>query len=322
MRWILRFALVLLIVIVGLWAANTSMFSDGGVTQLLAHRGVHQTHPMDGVGNDTCTAALIYEPTHAFLENTIASMNAAFEAGASVVELDVHLTSDGHFAVFHDWTLDCRTDGSGVTHETDMATLRDLDVGYGYTADGGDTFPFRGRGVGLMPTLVQVFDLFPDRQFLINFKSQRVEEGLALADLINGSLVARAATFGVYGGTFPTQVALSNVEGLRGFTRSALLDCGKPLLALGWTGYVPEPCRDTLLILPINIAPFVWGFPHRLTERLAEHGTSLILVGPYDGGGFSSGIDDAETLAQVPDGFDGYVWTNRIEVLGPMMEER
>lgn len=322
MRWILRFALVLLIVIVGLWVANTSMFSDGGETQLLAHRGVHQTHPMDGVGNDTCTAALVYEPTHAFLENTIASMNAAFEAGASVVELDVHLTSDGHFAVFHDWTLDCRTDGTGVTHEADMATLRDLDVGYGYTADGGDTFPFRGQGLGMMPTLVQVFDLFPNRQFLINFKSQRVEEGLALVDLINGSLVARAATFGVYGGTFPTQVALSNVEGLRGFTRSALLDCGKPLLALGWTGYVPEPCRNTLLILPINIAPFVWGFPHRLTERLAEHGTSLILVGPYDGGGFSSGIDDAETLAQVPDGFDGYVWTNRIEVLGPIMEGR
>jgi glycerophosphoryl diester phosphodiesterase len=322
MRWILRLALVLLIAIAGLWAANTSMFSDGGETRLLAHRGVHQTFPMDAVGNDTCTAALIDEPTHAFLENTIASMNAAFEAGASVVELDVHLTPDGHFAVFHDWTLDCRTDGTGVTHEADMATLRELDIGYGYTSDGGETFPFRGQGVGMMPTLVQVFDLFPNRQFLINFKSQRVEEGLALADLLNGSLVARAATFGVYGGTFPTQVALSNVEGLRGFTRSALLDCGKPLLTLGWSGYVPEPCRNTLLALPINIAPFVWGFPHRLTERLAEHGTSLILIGPYDGDGFSSGIDDAETLAQVPDGFDGYVWTNQIEVIGPMLEAR
>jgi glycerophosphoryl diester phosphodiesterase len=74
--------------------------------------------------------------------------------------------------------------------------------------------------------------------------------------------------------------------------------------------------------MPINIAPFVWGFPHRLTERLAVHGTTLILVGPYDGGGFSSGIDDAATLARVPNGFDGYVWTNRIEVIGPMLEER
>lgn len=322
MRWFVRFVLVLLGVGAGLWAANTSLFSEGGETQLLAHRGVHQTFPSDGVGNDTCTAALIHEPTHSFLENTLASMNAAFEAGADVVELDVHLTSDGQFAVFHDWTLDCRTDGTGVTHEADMATLRDLDVGYGYTADGGETFPFRGQGVGMMPTLVEVYDLFANRQFLINFKSRRADEGEALAELLNGSLVARSSTLGVYGGRPPTDAALAGVEGLRGYTRRSLLDCGKPLLAFGWSGYVPEACRETLLVLPINIAPFVWGYPHRLTARLAEHGTSVILIGPYSGGDFSSGIDDDETLARVPNGFDGYVWTNRIEEIGPMMAER
>jgi glycerophosphoryl diester phosphodiesterase len=322
MRWVVRFVLLVLVIGGGLWGANTSVFSDGGETRLLAHRGVHQTFSLDGVGNDTCTAERIREPTHRFLENSIPSMNAAFEAGASVVELDVHLTPDGHFAVFHDWTLDCRTDGSGVTHETDIATLRALDIGYRYTADGGETFPFRGQGVGMMPTLVEVFDLFPNRQFLINFKSRRSGEGEALAELLNGSLVARAATFGVYGGDLPTQTALANVEGLRGYTRRSLLDCGRPLLALGWSGYVPEPCRNTLLVLPVNIAPFVWGFPHRLTARLAEHGTDVILIGPYDGGGFSVGIDDEEMLAQVPNGFDGYVWTNRIEEIGPLMAER
>ena len=36
-------------------------------------------------------------------------MRAAFAAGADIVEFDVHPTSDGQFAVFHDWTLDCRT---------------------------------------------------------------------------------------------------------------------------------------------------------------------------------------------------------------------
>jgi glycerophosphoryl diester phosphodiesterase len=48
----------------------------------------------------------------------------------------------------------------------------------------------------------------------------------------------------------------------------------------------------------------------------------VILIGPYSGGDFSSGIDDDETLARVPNGFDGYVWTNRIEEIGPMMAER
>jgi glycerophosphoryl diester phosphodiesterase len=70
-------------------------------------------------------------------------MRAAFNAGADVVEIDVHPTNDGHFAVIHDWTLDCRTNGRGVTRKHSLAELKTLDAGYGYTADGGKTFPFR-----------------------------------------------------------------------------------------------------------------------------------------------------------------------------------
>ena len=73
-------------------------------------------------------------------------MRAAFDAGADIVEFDVHPTTDGHFAVFHDWTLDCRTDGKGVTREHTLAELKKLDVGYGYTADGGKTFPVPRHG--------------------------------------------------------------------------------------------------------------------------------------------------------------------------------
>lgn len=317
MVWRKRIVFALLVIGAGLWAMNTSLFHAGGETRLLAHRGVHQTFPHDRVGNDTCTASLIREPTHGLLENTLPSMQAAFEAGASVVELDVHLTPDGAFAVFHDWTLDCRTDGEGVTHETPMDVLRGLDVGYGYTADGGETYPFRGQGVGLMATLEDVFARFPDGQFLINFKSRRAEEGEALAAYLNADPAARAATFGVYGGREPTRAALASVQGLRGYDRQSLEACALPLLALGWSGYVPEACRNTIIALPINIAPFVWGFPHRLTARLADHGSSLILVGPYQGGGFSSGIEDVETLARVPEDFDGYVWTNEILTIGP-----
>ena len=90
-------------------------------------------------------------------------MRAGFAAGADIVELDVHPTTDGEFAVFHDWTLDCRTDGQGVTREHSMAYLKKLDIGHGYTADGGKTFPFRGKGIGLMPTLAEVLEAFPQR---------------------------------------------------------------------------------------------------------------------------------------------------------------
>src|SRR5262245_7357316 len=95
---------------------NTSLLAPAmsGKPVLLAHRGLAQTFHREGLTSETCTASRIDPPRHEFLENTIASMEAAFAAGADIVEFDVHPTTDGHFAVFHDSTLDCRTDGRGV----------------------------------------------------------------------------------------------------------------------------------------------------------------------------------------------------------------
>ena len=50
--------------------------------RVLAHRGVHQTFSAVGIDAHTCTAARIDPPTHDLLENTLPSMQAAFEAGA------------------------------------------------------------------------------------------------------------------------------------------------------------------------------------------------------------------------------------------------
>ena len=49
----------------------------------------------------------------------------------------------------------------------------------------------------------------------------------------------------------------------------------------------------------------------------------MILLGPYESGDpGTAGIDTLEQLAQVPDGFVGYLWTNRIELIGPAWRER
>src|SRR5512145_811863 len=108
--WLTGIALVLAVAFVFL--NNTSLLSPtrSGKPTLLAHRGLHQTFSAEGLKGDTCTAERIHPPEHGFLENTIGAMRAAFDAGADIVELDVHAMTDGHFAVFHDWTLECRTD--------------------------------------------------------------------------------------------------------------------------------------------------------------------------------------------------------------------
>jgi len=305
-----------------LWLNNTSVFHSGIETppRLIAHRGVHQQYA-EGVDRATaCHAASIAAPTHSFISNTIPSMQAAFAAGADVVEIDVHLTPDTRFAVFHDWTVRCQTDGRGVTHDIPMATLKTLDIGYGFTAD-GQTFPLRGTGVGLMPTLTEVLAANLGGQYLINFKSKRAEEGHALNAVIEDP-EARAQVWGVFGGAPPTHAVHQQNADLHGYTRDSLKRCYLRYFVLGWSGHVPDACRGTTLVLPINVAPVAWGWPHRFTDRMARHGTHVILLGPWEGGWFSSGIDDADTLARVPEGFDGFLWTDRIEVIGPLVKAR
>lgn len=169
----------------GIWLNNTSLLSSrpAGTPSVLAHRGLAQDFDRTNLGSETCTAARMLTPRHSFLENTIPSMEAAFALGADALELDVHPTTDGKFAVFHDWTLDCRTDGKGETRSHAMSELKTLDIGYGYTADGGKTFPFRGKGVGMMPSLDEVLQRFPNRRFNINVKSNDPKEGEMLAAL-------------------------------------------------------------------------------------------------------------------------------------------
>jgi glycerophosphoryl diester phosphodiesterase len=72
-------------------------------------------------------------------------MQAAALMGADMVEIDIAPTADGKIAVFHDWTVDCRTQGKGETRAKTLAELQALDPGYGYTADGGRNFPLRGK---------------------------------------------------------------------------------------------------------------------------------------------------------------------------------
>jgi len=67
-------------------------------------------------------------PEHEYFENTIPSMRAAFDRGANVVEFDIHPTTDGRFAVFHDRTLECKTNGSGLTRTHTMEELKRLDI--------------------------------------------------------------------------------------------------------------------------------------------------------------------------------------------------
>jgi glycerophosphoryl diester phosphodiesterase len=325
MKKFLRYLLLVIVVFAAFaWLNNTSLFSTPivGKPTLLAHRGMHQTFTREGLDGETCTASRIYPPEHEFIENTLPSMEAAFAAGADVVEFDVHPTTDGGFAVFHDWTLDCRTEGKGKTRDHATSELKQLDVGYGYTADAGKTFPLRGKGIGLMPTLDEVLARFPDKRFVINIKSNDSSEGEKLAAYLAKLAPEARARLMVYGGTPPTELVHDKLPDVRIGSKKSLQSCLLGYAALGWSGYVPAACRKGMMLVPLNFAPWLWGWPHKFQQRMQDAGVDVFVLGPYDGSFGTSGIDDLQLLAELPAGYTGGIWTNRIDRIGPKVRAK
>jgi glycerophosphoryl diester phosphodiesterase len=64
-------------------------------------------------------------------ENTLRSFRRAEAEGVDVVELDLHLSSDGALVVMHDAEVDRTTDGSGPIASFTLERLRALDAGLG-----------------------------------------------------------------------------------------------------------------------------------------------------------------------------------------------
>ena len=323
MRRIVGLGLIFIIIVgAAIWLNNTALWIAPETKRtLLAHRGLAQTFSGSGLTATTCTAARIFSPEHGFIENTLPSMRAAFAAGADVVELDIHPTTDGQFAVFHDWTLDCRTDGSGVTREHTLAELKKLDVGYGYTADGGKTYPLRGTGVGLMPSLAEVLRAFPGKRFLIHIKSNDPNEGRQLSARLKSLPPEQLHRLMIYGGALPVAAArqLLDVKTMSGTT---LKHCLVSYFLLGWSSHVPADCERSVILVPVNYAPWLWGWPGRFLNRMHRHDSEVFVVGRYDGEDFSSGIDRPDDLKHLPAGFAGGIWTNRIDRIGPLVQKR
>lgn len=311
--------LISFVLVAFIFINNTSLFTEplSEKPMLLAHRGLGQTFSMEGIKNDTCTAERIYQPEHLYLENTIASMEAAIQAGADMVELDVHETKDKQFAIFHDWTLDCRTNVTGVTKDYTMAELKKVDIGYGYTADNGKTFPFRGKGIGLMPSLTEVLDHFPNQELLIDVKSNDPKEGELLASYLAKLPKEQQSKLAVYGGDEPIAALKEKLPDMRVMSKATMKSCLIPYLATGWTGYVPSACENTQLHIPEKIGPWLWGWPNKFLHRMNQAKTRVIVVGG-NGSDFSSGFDTTEDIKRLPADYSGWIWTNRIDRIAPL----
>jgi glycerophosphoryl diester phosphodiesterase len=146
------------------------MFFDPPRPRVFAHRGASGDYP----------------------ENTLPAFAAARDLGAPYIELDVHLTRDGHVVVAHDDHLMRIGAVDGLVREMTLAEVSRVDAAHNFTpaSAAGAEFPFRGRGIRV-PELAEVFAACPDQRFIVEVKQTSPSLIAALIGVIDRATMRR-----------------------------------------------------------------------------------------------------------------------------------
>lgn len=122
-------------------------------------------------------------------ENTLPAFAMAELQGADALEIDVRLTADRVVVVHHDETTDRLTNGRAPVRAVTLEGLRRFDAGYRFTLDGGRSFPFRGRGIGI-PTLAELFAAHPTIGVNVDLKDHDEEMARAAVETVHRASAA------------------------------------------------------------------------------------------------------------------------------------
>jgi len=62
-------------------------------------------------------------------DNSMLSYRSAYEIGADMIEMDLHMTGDGEIVMIHDTTIDRHTDMTGLIENMSLRQLKEADAG-------------------------------------------------------------------------------------------------------------------------------------------------------------------------------------------------
>ena len=315
-RTIFGLGIVTIVVTLSLLNASWIAPTPPGRLTVVAQRGIVQ--PLkEGADPAGCAAAQITPPEGSlWIENSLASLYKSTRIGADAVEVDARPTADGRIVLFRDATLDCRTDGRGRVAEKTLAELKALDIGHGYTADGGRSFPLRGRGIGAMPTVEEA--LHELRGVAIVFRI--AEGGAAAADALLAEFARTgldpAKGHGYYGDPAALARIRERAPQAWTFDAAALEDCLAPYRGTGWTGLVPEACEERTIGVPLSAGRWIlWGWPYRFLDRMAGAGSEVLVYRDLQDDAIR-GLDRVEQYDDVPRQFKGWLFVDDFGTVG------
>lgn len=305
--------LFIFILIQYLWKGNPGLIPNNADKEIVAHRGLHLNYrkgtydPIEG-----CEAEHIFPPSHDYIDNTIRSIDAAFKFGATIVEIDIRKTADNDLVVFHDFMLECRTDGKGLIAEHDAAYLKKLDIGYGYTADDGKTYPFRGKGIGLMPTLDEVLTKFPDKTFMIDHKDWDGASINILIQLLKKYPEEQRSRIYLWSNPEHLKTVQLNFPEMNALflSREEVKKYFIPFFISFGLIKIPVEYRGRVMSIPVKYIKYIWGWPYRFINSIHKSELKFYLMADTK--------EEAEKFKNIP--VDGYL-TDFIEIIGKELRE-
>lgn len=267
------------------------MFAELRKPYLLAHRGGSLLAPM----------------------NTMAAFDVADAIGVDFLDIDVHLTKDGHVVGIHDNTVDNTTDGQGRVDNYTLAELQELDAGYRFRDERGE-YSYRGKGVRI-PSIEEIFEKYAEKHhFHFEIKDTYPKGGPSEIEERLWKLIQR------YHLEEKVIVASFKQAIVARFNRVA---GGKVILGAG-SAEVTRFALAHKIRMPGLYRPYA----HVLEIPLASHGVVLkdrrIIEGAHRLGMevYYWTIDDKATMQELLDmGADG-IFTDRPDLLKEVLQER
>lgn len=242
--------------------------------ELVAYRGGGQNIDYDNMDKSSCGANNQLISDNPYIENTLQSIKHAVDSGFKIIHLNVHYTRDNKFAVFHDWKVDCATDGKGEVAKMTLEELIKLDVGYNATSDQGSSFKFRDKGVK-MPSLSQVFTEFPKKRYWINLKNPNQYSIPALNEFIQASNIKYKNEILYIGNTLMIDTFANINPSAQVISFNSNKQCFIDYTLYGWSEKFPDTCKNTTIIVPPDLGKYIWGWPNKFAA-LAQHNGSKV----------------------------------------------
>jgi glycerophosphoryl diester phosphodiesterase len=104
------------------------------------------------------------------------------------------------------------------------------------------------------------------------------------------------------------------------FTIAEARACASDYRLSGLWGGIPASCKHGTMLLTVNELGYtLWGWPNRFLARTGAAGLNVVIAESIEGDTIN-GLSDVNRYGDIANSFNGYIWIDNIEELGPALK--